>query len=76
MDPASVIDRLERLISRFEGIVDAAGELPSADATDDMARALEKAAEAELDALFTVSDVLLAQDLPAFPRRRSPPAHA
>ena len=67
MDAAAVLDRLEQLILRFEGIVDAAGELPSADATEDMARALEKAAEAELDALLTVNDVLLAQDLPAVP---------
>ncbi len=72
MDAAAVLDRLEQLISRFEGIVDAAGELPSADATEDIARALEKAAEAELDALLTVNDVLLAQDLPAVPDAGAP----
>ena len=72
MGPDSVLDRLDRLVSQFERIVDAAGELPSADATEDIARALEKAAEAELDALFTVSDVLLAQDLPAVPDAEAP----
>ena len=72
MGPDSVLDRLDRLVSQFEGIVDAAGELPSADATEDIARALEKAAEAELDALFAVNDALLARDPPGFPDAGAP----
>ena len=72
MGPDSVLDRLDRLVSQFEGIVDAAGELPSADATEDIARALKKAAEAELDALFAVNDALLARDPPGFPDAGAP----
>ncbi|MCE2404682.1 MAG: hypothetical protein J4F43_05950 [Dehalococcoidia bacterium] len=72
MEAASVLARLERLVSQFEGIVETAGELPSADATEDMAEALEEAAEAELDALFAVNDALLAQAPPGFPDTGAP----
>ena len=60
LDTDTFLARFDELIERFTAIVEAVYGLPSADATESMAEALQEAAEVELASLSDVNDALTA----------------
>ena len=59
------IASLEQLIARFDALVETIDEVPSAEATEDMAEMLLDAAKAELEVLLALHEAMVSSAVPA-----------
>ena len=65
LDFFEAIASLEQLIARFDALVEAIDEVPSAEATEDMAEMLLDAAKAELEVLLALHEAMVSSAVPA-----------
>ncbi len=75
LDFFETIALLEQLIARYDALVKAIDEAPSAEATEDMAEMLLDAAKAELDILLALHEAMVSSAVPA-PQEAGPPQSA
>ena len=67
LDFFETIALLEQLIARYDALVEAIDEAPSAEATEDMAEMLLDAAKAELEILLALHEAMVSSAVPAAP---------
>ncbi len=65
LDFFEAIAFLEQLIARYDALVEAIDEVPSAEATEDMAEMLLDAAKAELEVLLALHEAMVSSAVPA-----------